>query len=413
MPARMGSSRSAPFIPNLLEDLSIDTDVRTEDVLRDIPILSDRSGWDMWLQRVETVARLGGIWEYVNPRGARQLQEPVRPEPPVPPAFDTFAGRRRNESDQDFQARFLEHKLTLDLAGRSFAISQDRFRVDCLEYSIKLGEHATAKEELNQLNVTIYSSVADEWKSHLAGDKATTPRLKLVTLESLMTGVKPDSSQQNPPHPQFERPGSSQQNPPHSQFERLIEKLKCEGPRDWLAWASDVIDLSEGCDEIAGSTICDQLAKDSFLESVEPYYADFHERWSKKVNDAICYGEAPVAFHEIIDEFISGKLLPPAKTDTMLVRMKSKSVESPPSSSRSTDTAKLTSKWCPGCQGVHRIKGSFWWQTCWVYHEYMGGKTAPRWFKTRTDKLEAVRDRMLMHPKEEELALEWYLSRSR
>lgn len=400
MPARMGSSRSAPFIPNLLEDLSIDADVRTEDVLRDIPTLSDRSDWDMWLQRVEAVARLGCIWEYVDPRGVAQLQPPHRPKAPVSPSFDTFAGRRRSETDQDFQARFLEHKLTLDLAGRSFAISQDRFRVDCLEYSIKLGEYATAKEELNQLNVTIYSSVADEWRAHLAGDKATTPRLKLATLESLMTGAKPSHSQQplNTSNPQ-------------SQFERLVEKLKCEGPRDWLAWASDVMDLSEGCDEIADSPICDQLAKDAFLESVEPYYADFHQRWSKKVNDAICYGEAPVAFHEIIDDFVSGKLLPAAKTETTLVRLRSKPSDSPPPSSRSTDTARLTSKWCPGCQGVHRIKGSDWWQTCWVYHEYMGGKTAPRWFKTRTDKLEAVRDRMLAHPEEEDLALEWYLSK--
>lgn len=192
-----------------------------------------------------------------------------------------------------------------------------------------------------------------------------------------------------------------------------MDKLKCKGPRDWLAWAWDVIHLSEGCDKLTDSTMSDQLAKDSLLESVKPYYADFHERWTKKVNDAICYGGTPVTFRELIDDFVSGELLPAAKTETAQARTRNKPVDSPPPSSRSTDTAKLTSKWCPGCQGVHRIKGRVWWQTCWVYHEYIGGKKSPNWFKTRTDKLETVRDRLLAHPEEEKLAMKWYLSKSR
>lgn len=162
--------------------------------------------------------------------------------------------------------------------------------------------------------------------------------------------------------------------------------------------------------------MCDQLAKDAFLESVEPHNADFHQRWSKRVNDAICYGETPVAFHELTDDFLLGNLHQPGQPgqpDPAVVRFKDKPepAHSPTPSTPSTETEKLTSKWCPGCLGVHRIRGKGWWQNCWVYHDYMGSKTAPRWFNTRTDKLENVRNRLLAHPEEEDLAQQWYLSK--
>lgn len=92
-----GGVRSAPFIPNLLEDLVVDAEAQPDDVLRDVPTLSGRADWAAWLQRVETLARLASIWEYVDPQGGRLLVEPIRPDPPVAPSFEPLARRRRNK----------------------------------------------------------------------------------------------------------------------------------------------------------------------------------------------------------------------------------------------------------------------------------------------------------------------------
>lgn len=93
------------------------------------------------------------------------------------------------------------------------------------------------------MNRTIYSSVADPWRSHLAGDKATTPRLKFIALQSLMAASDPASGSGINP-----KIGKATAKPSLSRFESLMDKLKCQGPRDWLAWVSDVIELSQGCD---------------------------------------------------------------------------------------------------------------------------------------------------------------------
>ncbi|PHH70547.1 hypothetical protein CDD83_5410 [Cordyceps sp. RAO-2017] len=247
MPCDLDSPPSAPLIPDLLDSQSIlggglvqrrDGAARmaADASLGSLPVLSTQADWPSWLQQIEALARLSGIWDYVDPDGGQHLEEPARPVAPATPSFDSWTQRQMAETDEECQARFAEHKLQLDLIGRTFDIHHERYRIECHEYSIKLAEHAAARDEMGQLNRIIYAGVDKHWRAHLVGDMAATPRLKLKILASLMAGAGA------PPQPP---PASASPPPSSSHFAQLMDKLRCQGPRDWTLWACSVANLAE------------------------------------------------------------------------------------------------------------------------------------------------------------------------
>ncbi|POR36371.1 Uncharacterized protein TPAR_03417 [Tolypocladium paradoxum] len=400
MPITLGNARRGPKVPDVMEDLLWDDDMShaRDDPLEHVHILGDRSDWEPWRQEMEGFARTWGVWDYVDPKGAKQLESPTRPAVPELPAVEGIAKRKQNETDEEYSLRLQQHRLQLELVSREYAINQERHRIDCLEYSIKLGEHATAKEEMNQLNKAIYWSVAHKWRCQLSGADAATPRLKLMKLERLLTASNPQASPVTV---------LSDDN-----VAKLTAKLECTGDRDWLAWANEVVELWERCLESGASSNHDSRFTELFLESAQSHHEEFCQDWRETGRT--------VSFDELIQDFVQSLLINHAmgpilhdliterKMAMAMLDSPTLSAQSPPSlpalqSPPPSELAKPAkpaqtkskARKCPGCQAVHRITDSRWWETCWVYHASMGRRGAPKWFKVTQEGLSSVNKRLL------------------
>lgn len=409
MPITLGNARKGPTISDLLEDPHWDDDTsQARDALQHGPVLGSRSDWKPWYQEIEGIARLGGVWDYVDPQRATQLEPPTRPAVPKPSAVGCIAKRKQDETQEEYDLRLQQHRLQLELVHREYAINQDRYRIDCLEYSIKLAEHATAKDEMNQLNRAIISSVTHGWRSQLLGADAATPRLKLRKLEALLTEPNHQDS-----------PISATIMDPMN-VAKITAKLERKGDRDWLAWANEVSELWDHCLDV-GETSNDSRFTELFLENARSHHEEFCQSWR--------YTGHGASFEDLIQGFIQTLLLDQGtglfhefllEKKMEMLGLHIPSVQSSPSlpSLQSLPPVKLAkpakraqakskARKCPGCEAVHRFTGDAWWESCWVYHSYMGRKGVPGWFQVPEEGLRCVKRRLFDYPVEEDLALEW------
>ncbi|PNY28167.1 Uncharacterized protein TCAP_01920 [Tolypocladium capitatum] len=285
---------------------------------------------------MEGLARLWGIWDYVDPKGTKQLEPPTRPAVPKLPAVENIAERMQSETDEEYSLRLQQHRLRLELLNREYAINQDRFRIDCLEYSIKLGEHGTAKEELNQTE-----------QGHLL---EPTPRLKLMKLEMLLTV-------------------SNHTVIPDDQVAELTAKLECKGDRDWIVWMKDVAELWQRCFDSGASKNHGSRLAELFIESARGHHDEFCLRWRE--------ANRKEPFEVLIQDFILFLLLDQdmihdpdkerkmAMLDSPILSAQSPpslpSLHSPPPAGQAQPAqTKPKARRCPGRKAVRRITGNAW-----------------------------------------------------
>ncbi|RCI15616.1 hypothetical protein L249_3439 [Ophiocordyceps polyrhachis-furcata BCC 54312] len=403
--------RGALLIPDLLDSLSmIDGDggggggpPRAAD---ELPLLSGEADWARWIQEVEGLARLWGVWDYVDPAEGKQLVEPERPSAPRAPTFIPWTRREANESDADHEARLAEHKVRLDFLARTFAIKQEQHRVECIEYAIKRKHYQMLKDEMDQLDRKMYASVDDKLRLHLMGGMTSTPHLKLKQLERLVLGsASPRSIQESP----------------RSQFGNLMHKLETRGPRDWSSWATEIARLGKSCSEELGkSRIHDRMAKDGFLESIQDHHPGFYRRWSDILDHVEQNGQRTASFQDLVNAFVGAQDKTSAASEEGSVCSDKKADnrkryptddsngnDSPTLSNRSMPPSTVYHRRCPGCRLSHRIKGDYWWQSCWYFDAYMGRKTAPSFFNIKAESVEYVRNRLEANPEEQRQAKAW------
>ncbi|RDA96008.1 hypothetical protein CP533_5888 [Ophiocordyceps camponoti-saundersi (nom. inval.)] len=412
MPGESNGDRDAPLIPDLLDSQSlVDGDSGGGGCSRaadELPVLSDQANWARWIQEVEGLARSWGIWAYVDPTESKQLVEPERPSVPRAPPFFPWTRREAHETDADHDARLTEYKVKMDLLGRSFAVKQEQHRVECIEYAIKLKQYQTAKEEMNQLDRKIYASVDDKLRLHLMGGMTSTPRLKLKHLERLILGSTEPRTFQESPQPQFAN---------------LMYKLETRGPRDWSSWATEIARLGKSCSgELEKSRLHDRMAKDNFLESIQDQHPGFYRRWSDLLDHVPQNGEQSASFQDLVNAFVGAQKKPSTASEEGSVCSEKKTdsrkrypaednngndSSTPPPSSRSASSSTALHKKCPGCRLSHRIKGEYWWQSCWYFDAYMGRDTAPSFFNIKQESVEYVRSRLKDNPEEQRLAKAW------
>ncbi|RDA85787.1 hypothetical protein CP532_6290 [Ophiocordyceps camponoti-leonardi (nom. inval.)] len=403
--------RGSLLIPDLLDSQSMmDGDSGAGAPPRaadELPLLTGEADWARWIQEIEGLARLWGVWDYVDPAEGKSLVEPERPSAPKTPTFISWTRLASNESDADHEARLTEHKVRLDLLARTFAIKEEQHRVECLEYAIKFKNYNLVKDELNQLDRKIYASVDEKLRLHLMGGTTSTPHLKIKHLERIVLGSS--------------EPRAIQESP-RSQFSNLMYKLETRGPRDWSSWATEIARLGKSCsEELRKSRIHDRMAKDAFLDSIQDHHPAFYRRWSDILDHVEENGQRTASFQDLVNAFVGAQEKPSTASEDDSVcsdkkgdnrkryptTQDSNGNDSPTPSTRSMSSSTVLHKRCPGCRLSHRIKGDHWWESCWYFDALMGRKTAPSFFNIKPESVEFVRNRLESNPEEQRLAKAW------
>lgn len=161
----------------------------SEDIFEYLTFLRNPADWERWSREIEGFSRAWGVWDYVDPDATGLLEKPARPSLPVPPVIEEFPKRRAYESTEDFQVRFQEYKFDREFLNTEYATYQERYRVDCQEYSIRLADYTKVMERLSQLNVAIYATCSGTWRDRITDQSTATPRAKLRKLRESIRPV--------------------------------------------------------------------------------------------------------------------------------------------------------------------------------------------------------------------------------
>ncbi|PHH75138.1 hypothetical protein CDD82_4566 [Ophiocordyceps australis] len=372
--------------------------------------LAEPQDWRAWISYIQGVACLNGTWDYIDPRGSKQLEKPARPQMPRRPALNESMRREKDESNIDFQARLQVYKYGMDIIMGEYNLAQDCHRLDCLEFSIKLEEYAAAKKEMNKVNDLIFKTVDKRWIAQLAGSGIMTPRDHLQKLESLLGHA------------------ASHAKDPVSQ---LLRAAQDKGHSDWQSWAHELRKLNAQCLEMDPTASYNYDVMDSFLSTVRSDFEEFYDRWATMVGSGrnVDAGRSTISvmFEDVLGNFLKTSLytgfLPSLgkprykETDGPSRNTVHERVPSPsPSTSVRSDrpykshenkNKGLSAKLCPGCNQVHPIRGGNWWENCWVYLDICGKKPAPKWYDMTPQKIDRVKRRMRENPAEQMAADKW------
>lgn len=379
--------------------------------------LNGPEDWYQWLEDLQAVAEGLQIWQYIDPQGIEELEEPhglpeqptfpTIEDPPTKPSTPIWllvegngltddiiqqnqeknrAMKLQWESEkEEYLIRLQNWKTEADAATSWYTLHKTKWELEEKTRTAALRVYERRRDRIEALAREVVANLSLAYKEHCR--PAATLRGKL---QRLRTRINPNHLQEG-----------------YDLAEKLWTIIRQPGSRDWDAWSHQVERAYERCRHIKAPGVDEETARRAFLPAVSSHRA-FYDRHQQQADEARIRGEAQRPFPEILTLFrthlVMAKRLDPQPRAN---RTNATQVKPDDQGQQPKNSSRVKHKMCPGCGTRHPIKEGGWWQTCWAYWAKHRKNLLPEGCVMPQGAIDKVIRRLQEHADEDEASRKW------